>query len=202
MLPEPHYRARLLVLADHLRTRRGHEVFDFGMVARRFEGSAAELVIAEAFPAEALAPCPLKCGSAGCAIGEMPWCWPRDCEFTTDKYQNMYVVPVGLTIDADNIRSTRCSSFETAQAWFGLSCFEADHLFCAGDQQPGRWGGFVLEDTVAPSEVARNIEEFVSKQSETLGALDPAVVEQEMRRAHQDQAEVLGRPSPVTQSTN
>ncbi len=66
---------RLLKLADHLKHGKlGHAVFDYDVMNmnRNMDGRAYCL------------PPPHTCGSNGCALGELPFCFPDEWEFDSN----------------------------------------------------------------------------------------------------------------------
>jgi hypothetical protein len=117
---------RLLKLAKHLRGKnRGHDMFDFGTIS--WEN---------------------RCGTAGCAIGELPFVFP-----------NAFYLNVGIVF----MRGNKLFNFEAAQAFFRLTTLESHHLFLPDAQDTKRYGGKELGRRATASQVAANIEAFVEK---------------------------------------
>lgn len=129
---------RLLKLAHHLEAGcpGGHEVLDMEVYNNSNDA---------------------KCGTAGCAIGELPIVFPEDWEFGA----------TGNPIPTDNkwlkvgaSRSKYDFTFVASQVWFDISEDEWDHLFLE-DGYP-----VIDADEVTPSMVAARIREFVAAGGE------------------------------------
>lgn len=120
---------RLLKLAKHLRGKnRGHDRFDFGAIS--WEN---------------------HCGTAGCAIGELPFAFPKD--FSLVHSLCNYVT----------MRGTRLFNFDAARRFFAITERQSTHLFTPNDQNTKRYGGKHLGIRATASQVAANIEAFVEK---------------------------------------
>lgn len=92
------YVRRLRKLANHLRTKRGHDKFDFDIIVKQ-----------------------TKCGTAGCAVGELPFCFPREFTFLTDGLGNLSQV-IRRGEPADEL-------WRDVANFFGLSQHQRVNLF-------------------------------------------------------------------------
>lgn len=136
---------RLLKLADHLESgQRGHPAFDFTVLSQ----------------GERLAN---GCGSAGCALGELPFLFPREWFFirSTDFFGGIYD-PV---MDGLNTR-------ESGMEFFGIDRDEYENLFLMGDRAP--WNDADLEDDATPQQVAQGLRNFVAWNNRSVAALSRA----------------------------
>lgn len=126
---------RLLKLAQHLESGKlGHKKFDFTTI------NDDE---------------PNKCGSAGCALGEMPIVWPKLLKFSDWS---------GVTF-IDEPRYGR-ATYETAESFFGMDSEDIANLFSPGYIHK-EWGR-KLGDRATAVQVAANIRAFVAwKQGQT-----------------------------------
>lgn len=124
------HKDRLLKLAEHLEIgKRGHKKFDFSLLTDAV-GST--------------------CGTAGCAMGELPVLFPRSWKFENGTIK----LKKGTTI----FYST------DVQTFFGLETNEENHLFYPGLQNVKAYGGKALKGSARPVTVAKNIRAFVEKQ--------------------------------------
>ena len=131
------YLRRLRKLADHITTKsaRGHDRFDFGVISER-----------------------QYCGTAACAMGELPFCFPRHFFVTKwpagDKYASRF----------PHLRNGFSNAtFSSARVFFNLSERAAGHLFLPGFQLTKRFGGRELSVKATPKQVARNILVFCER---------------------------------------
>lgn len=92
-----------------------------------------------------------KCGYVGCAIGFLPFAFPRD--FALRESNAELVV---------SHRKTGVTDLNAAEAFFGLPEVELSHLFIPGLQHPHDFGGVKLGPNATPKQVAKNIQEFVA----------------------------------------
>ena len=128
---------RLRKLYDHLKNGKlGHSEFNFNFFnwsddARDYDEKG--------------------CGTMGCAVGELPFVFPRYWEF---KYHNPYLKG----------SDTGLSSLGLASEFFGISYEEATHLFIPDLQQPERYGGVHLDANATRQQVADNILKFLNRQ--------------------------------------
>ena len=133
---------RLLRLARYLKAKRPrvHRSFDFqrmtdglGMWTHR-----QPLVIP-------------NCGSAGCAIGELPGCFPRS-----------FFIHNGVVVHRQrNTEGQRIGGIISTEQFFSVTRTEARHLFLPENQIPDMYGGDYLDHLATPSQVADNILAFV-----------------------------------------
>lgn len=141
---------RLLKLAKHLQSGKlGHKRFDFNNV-HTVPRSMKSKVIQDGF-----------CGTAGCAMGELPIIFPNDwkfeipddgCTYPSVKYKDE-TPGWYMNIDDDRVME-----------YFDISCSEYEHLFYPQAQIqdyifPDRKGK-MLSKTATKFEVAQNIEWF------------------------------------------
>lgn len=131
--------SRLLKLADHLESgNRRHATFDIEMICS-----------GETLPDGSY------CGTAGCALGELPACFPGS--FYYHRYQNrIWVVKfVGDTTPWPSV-------FSSAAVFFGISNEAVSHLFQPGAQVPSVYGGNFLSKAATAKQVAEHIRDFVN----------------------------------------
>ena len=107
---------RLLVLAAHLKSdRRGHKIFDFGCYSVGVRDPKRNL-----------------CGSAGCALGELPVVWPDDwyfgpCSVEGGSNYSVRLKPRGLDIyNSMYVNEGACKWFELSEDEL-FALFYADH---------------------------------------------------------------------------
>lgn len=94
----------------------------------------------------------VKCGSVGCAIGALPYVFPKDFCFKDSSFPDMPWV---------SLRDGNAYDKKAAQEFFGLSMEEATHLFYPKEQEPKLYGGRVLGERAKPQSVAKNIRAFL-----------------------------------------
>lgn len=122
------YRERLEKLADHLESGKlGHDQFFFGTWHNDRD---------YAF-----------CGTAGCAVGELPFLFPDDWGID-GKYPILRVAPDLAPEDA-------------AMSFFDLGVDEVEHLFIPELQDTDVYGGEFLLVSATKEQVASNIREFL-----------------------------------------
>ena len=119
------HKNRLLKLAQHLKTKRGHARFNFNVVWE-----------------------PFKCGTAGCAVGELPFCFPRYFKYDAEMYCSGGSLSLWIAVEK----------------FFGLENFEANHLFIPREQKPRSFGGCDLSIDATAEQVAQNIIEFIKRK--------------------------------------
>lgn len=156
------FKKRLLKLTTHLeKGKLIHEKFDFTSfnisideAKRKKWNEYYKLSYEEqrlnSHPVEYLeTPKPYSCGTAGCALGEMPTVDKKNWNF--DKQ----AMP--------HLKGTRMGPFESAIKYFGLPKGAAWHLFSPHSQQKKDFGGRILGDKAKPKQVAANIRAFIAK---------------------------------------
>lgn len=125
---------RLAELETHLRYGQlGHASFSFARVVQ-------------------LTPC----GTAGCALGELPFIWPKDWRFEGRASESGYTGWPRMDLH---------DLFSGALDWFGIGMEEYDHLFLPGKQNP-KYGGEYLSCSATAEEVAGNIRAFREKMGD------------------------------------
>jgi len=133
---------RLLKLAQHLETGKlGHKKFDFSIISegpRRRNG----------------------CGTAGCAMGEMPIVFPRAWKFEDPNAYRPIICRMS------GINKGLNTGF---REWFGITTIESDHLFLPGHQKPRLFGGRSLDVHAKKSSVAKNMRAFIEKKHSMVG---------------------------------
>lgn len=123
---------RLRKLADHLKKGKlGHKNFDFGSYNADVPDGA-------------------KCGTAGCALGECPFVFPRDWEFCGPFFGDLKLKS-----------KPRDLAFNCAVEFFGVEFGEVFHLFYPNNQLPEKFGGIRLKHDATSKEVAANIYAFL-----------------------------------------
>lgn len=153
---------RLLKLADHLESQhRGLQRFDFGSV------------------------CTVRsCGSAGCAIGEMPAVWPKSWEWNdgnTQVTQPTFLRPCDAPYDCDyygraymvvragsGVRDSCGWDGEDVQAWFGIDEEIARILFLPSALTPASVNGVEIYGNHARAsaeDVAKTIRQVVAARN-------------------------------------
>ncbi len=142
-------RLRLLKLANHLEGQRGHAHFNFAMVSWQ-PGNC-----------DTCHPEHTACGTAGCAVGELPYCWPETFRF---------VKTSSGTLGVSFIQAPGVNSFVAAAIWFGLDHWETNHLFIPMNQIPRQYSGYILGDSATVLQVVRNIRDFVKARWVEVGA--------------------------------
>ncbi len=125
---------RLIQMAEHLESGKlGHEVFDFSTVNDIF------------LP---------KCGTAGCAIGELPIIWPNNWKWSISGSISF--------IDKHYDDLDECVD-ECVGEWFDLDEFMVYHLFYPENQKVRVFGGVELTESATRYDVAANIRAFITK---------------------------------------
>ena len=130
---------RLQQLAAHLRAGRhgGHQRFDLMIVRQPFTYVEKQQPMARQ-----------HCGTAGCAMGELPVVFPQDWEF-----------PAGL--DTVCLRTASCADlYDEVAVFFGIYRTDAFNLFNAC--MPRWWAAGQLEEDATAEQVADSIDAFVS----------------------------------------
>lgn len=118
---------RLAKLAEHLeKGQLGHATFDFAVVNNSLEAS---------------------CGTAGCALGELPIVWPLCWSWNYGGIP--YKIGVQRLFEED------------ACDFFGIDQEEMDHLFYPALQRVDVYGGKKLNRSATRYEVAANIRAFI-----------------------------------------
>lgn len=126
-------RARLEKLAAHLETGQlGHAVFDFSVLNR--DGTLGEGNDA-----------PSRCGTNGCAIGELPIVFPDDWVFSKS----------GVPALSDGSASA-CRIWENVEGYFEISGGQSDLLFLSGSPP-------LLPRTATRNHVAARIRELLAR---------------------------------------
>jgi len=123
---------RLRKLSKHLRgANRAHDRFVMGTYAqgRFIEGN--------------------YCGSAGCAIGELPELWPKDWKWT------------GTCVVFGNQKDSAIVA--DVANFFSITTVQAQHLFFAYSQNLTRFGGRTLSPIATAIDIADNIDAFIKK---------------------------------------
>lgn len=130
-------------LEAHLRSEQlGHEKFDFTTINTLNEEDVH------------------KCGTAGCAMGEMPIVWPEQWGF----FRTM----VGKKTTEVYEEGEWDFSDHAIARWFGVyddheEPSELMHLFYPNEQCTTIFGGKHLEDDATKEQVADNIDAFIRK---------------------------------------
>ena len=132
---------RLLKLARHLEAwkkskKKGHKFFDFSKITDSTEKG--------------------KCGSSGCAIGEMPIVFPKHLAYNGTNKDTGYI-----TI---KLKGTRKVDFNAARRFFELKKNDSFVLFAPDNQDFYEYrdvGLNYLCDNATPKDVAGNIRKFV-----------------------------------------
>ena len=126
---------RLLFLADHLEHGTlGHKQFDFGVI--NIGGGLYE------------------CGTAGCAMGELPIVFPDHFMFGEDDGASVPIRKDKHPGDwVDGVR-----------LFFSIDGIEMNHLFYSFLQEPDIYGGYPLHRDATKEQVALNMRIFVAKK--------------------------------------
>lgn len=136
---KPIHKQRLLKLAKHLRGKNlSVEEFNFWEIHHR-----------------------TKCGTLGCAIGELPALFPKHfrmklriaTSFPGDKFGDVVLRAKPSHWD-----------FQAAESFFGLDGDECAHLFSPYAQDTNLYGGNELCGRATAKQVAANIEAFVKRK--------------------------------------
>jgi hypothetical protein len=134
--------SRLLSFANHLEYGKpAHDVFDFMRISVK-----------------------RPCGTAGCAMGELPACFPDQFKFTDWMVDNCDLlrvpVPVDHAVKHDWRHMYVMDSEDAIEKFFGLTRYERRHLF-GFDQNTAWYGGHRLGRETTAYQVALQIREFV-----------------------------------------
>ena len=129
---------RLARLAKHLEAGRpgGHAVFDFNVVALAGDAETPTG----------------HCGSAGCAIGELPVVWPRYWAFepvAADGYMPPYL-----------LRGDEFTLPRAVAKWFGIPVADVYGLFYPGEER--WWNPQRLSGTASAQDVAAGIRQYIA----------------------------------------
>lgn len=156
------YKKRLLKLATHLeKGKLIHKEFSFAdfntsidEVKKRAWDKYCKLPLEEqyktAYPDSYIIDVkPYSCGTAGCALGEMPVVDKKNWNFNKDAMPHL--------------KGTRQEPFESAIKYFGLPDGAANHLFSPDSQDKKEFGGRILGNKAKPKQVAANIRAFIAK---------------------------------------
>lgn len=131
----------LLELARHLEEGKlGHKKFDFSM-----------------FNDISSAP---KCGTAGCAVGELPILFPKKWVW------NQFGEPVLWSSSRDEADDYNENTLDDVAYFFDLSDAEVHHLFVPELQETELYGGRDLSSDATRYQVACNIREFIAKKEQ------------------------------------
>ena len=128
---------RLTKLRDHLlRGKLAHKRFDFScfnsnVLQGEFSVTPDLIVVHNN-----------KCGTNGCAIGELPLLFPRSFKWKDMEDQSESV-------------------FKKVVKFFGITDHESEHLFIPYEQCTDLYGGTVLGDNASRTHVAKNITVFL-----------------------------------------
>lgn len=145
------HKKRLLKLAEHLeKGKLIHKVFDFAT----FNSEKKEPIPGWDYHKYIEAK-PYKCGTLGCALGEMPAVDKKKWNF--DKTANPH------------LKGTRKSAWDSAEEYFGISDTAVEHLFSPHSQDTDEYGGVLLGDDATAKQVASNIRKFVKKMESARG---------------------------------
>lgn len=126
---------RLLKLADHLEAGRpgGHKKFNF-QVWHENHGSKN------------------FCGTAGCAVGEIPVIWPRAAGFTWDEYWGGEVVGKGAL--------EGLSGIDFAAEFFGIDDVDSECLFAPDVKR--WWSPTILADKATAKQVSKSVRTYIA----------------------------------------
>jgi hypothetical protein len=155
------FKDRLLKLAEHLeRGKKLHKKFDFAYLTaspnpnysseawNAWYNTVDELGNRDYAkePQQFFTLKPYHCGTAGCALGEMPvvsrkWNFSKDSE--------------------PHLKGSRRGAFDSAESWFGITEDESSHLFEPDNQNPELFGGCRVGEKATAKQIAKNIRAFV-----------------------------------------
>ncbi len=141
---------RLLVLAAHLKSdRRGHKKFDFSCFSQGPRDPERHW-----------------CGSAGCALGELPVVWPYAWEFGRSALF-FDGVTYAVKLKTQNLVHANTSSAHAgAVEWFELSDAEVHALFHSAYVLPGETPIEALPESATAEQVADRFIAFVKWREE------------------------------------
>jgi hypothetical protein len=140
---------RLRKLAKHLTKNRGLDLFDFDVVYQE-----------------------RSCGTVGCAMGELPYCFPRDFHRCRIGAGDTPVVRLRSTSEEDCLNT---GVGKEALKFFGLEKFACWHLFYPEMQRPDIYDGKMLSSKARPASVAKNILAFCALVKKGKFELNPTV---------------------------
>lgn len=154
---------RLLGLARHLERRwenhgnpmRCHSHFDFAAIA--FLRPVGPDVPEQDRTSK-------TCGTAGCAVGELPYCFPQSFRFNEENLRQNTSRDLIEFQQGEQVQEPNWCAFAAdiyrAGCFFGLTQGEAGHLFIPDDQETELYGGDILDSLAGPHDVAQNIRQF------------------------------------------
>jgi len=119
---------------------------------------------------------PYECGTAGCAMGEMPIIWSESWKFSEISISH---------VDGMSLLE-----------WFGVSGDEARHLFLAYCQVPDKHGGEHLDRKAKKEQVANNIFAFLKKKDPTFEIKKPEI------KTKWDLKLVMAKPQEININAN
>jgi len=130
---------RLRRLAKHLRgTHRAHKKFSFSILSKGKWKKGK------------------FCGSAGCAIGELPALWPKEWTWELyGPYSNAVVHKSQLTYGTE---------YGIIARFFSITVIQVEHLFVP-NKQIEIFGEQKLDRDATPEQVADNIDIFIKKMA-------------------------------------
>lgn len=105
------------------------------------------------------------CGTAGCAVGELPYCFPNHFEvfyfesIGPGRRVGSVVLKGGVPDRLEFIRQ----SLDAARFFFSLTVPQRGHLFVPGLQCTSYFGGRLLSELATPKAVAKNMRAFCKK---------------------------------------
>jgi len=102
-----------------------------------------------------------RCGTAGCALGEMPILDHENWKFKV-RPGRQYSQPT-LRIDPPAEPFWPLDPIRSAEIYFGISADQAAHLFIPGGQRPRSFSGKHLEGEATRYQVAANLKAFIDK---------------------------------------
>lgn len=136
------YKDRLLKLAAHLETGKlGHKIFNFDIINDTWEP---------------------KCGTQGCALGELPIVFPDRWKFSSQGTVFMSAPPEGRRVTEPDGKSD-------VRTFFSLSDEEYMLLFTPCEPDPYMPWYKVTGSNAKKEEVAANIRRFVAWKEENSG---------------------------------
>ncbi len=112
-----------------------------------------------------------SCGTAGCAVGELPYAFPRVFGLHSTRNQPdrpnrvSFLSPMDRSQVIVGNSTYLCEDFEATACFFGLSKPEVMHLFSNNTQDHARYGGLAkLGEQTTAEQVAHQINCFISKR--------------------------------------
>jgi len=100
------------------------------------------------------------CGSAGCAIGELPAVWPKEWSWVI---QTKNIETKDIHIVHKKYGGGNSQTWNAVSKFFSIDWQETYHLFYADRQVPLFYGGKRLDFDATAIEVADNIIAFIEK---------------------------------------